>query len=316
MPGIVFFGSPAFAAPSLESLAAAGLAPLLVVTQPDRPAGRGRRLAPTDVRRRAEELGLPVAVAEGFRDARLLRRLEELGPEFFVVVAFGLIFPQKVLEIPSLAPINVHASLLPAWRGASPVNMAVVNGDTVTGVSTMRMVKELDAGPVYLRRSVAIEPRETAGELAARLAVLGAQLLVETLRGILDEGLEPAAQPVEGVSYAPRLHKRDGLIPWGGDAVAVHNHIRGMNPWPGSHTRARGSILKVLAAEPARVAVAGAAPGTVLDVAGAAVVAACGKGAVRLLRLQAQGRRPQPAEEFLRGFKLAPGDLLGKDCDD
>jgi methionyl-tRNA formyltransferase len=172
----------------------------------------------------------------------------------------------------------------------------------------MRMARELDAGPVYLQRPVEIGGRETAGELSARLAGIGAALLVETLERITAGGLEPAPQPEEGVSYAPRLRKSDGMIPWDRPAAAVHDHIRGMNPWPGSHTILGGAVLKVLAAEPVPRARHEAGPGTVLDTSGDAVTVACAAGAVRLLRLQAEGRRPLPADQFLRGFRLAPGD--------
>ena len=316
MAKVVFFGSPDFAVPSLEALAGGALRPVLVVTQPDRPAGRGKRTTPTAVRRAAERLGIETEVVAGFRDREARERLAAIGADFFVVAAFGLIFPEDVLRIPSVAPVNLHASLLPAWRGASPVNMAIVNGDAVTGVSTMRMVKELDAGPVYLRRSVEIGPRETAGELTDRLAVVGAALLVETLDRISAEGLEPVPQGDEGITYAPRLRKRDGAIPWERDAQRVHDHIRGMNPWPGSHTVAGGTLIKVLVAEQAPGAARGAAPGTVIDITGGSVTVACGSGAVRLLRLQAEGRRSLPAVEFLRGFRLAPGDrLTGADHD-
>lgn len=308
MSKIVFFGSPDFAVPSLEALSAGPLRPALVVTQPDRPAGRGRQATPTAVRRAAERLGIEVAVIESFRGGRGRDLLAAVGADFFVVAAFGLIFPEALLRLPRVAPVNLHASLLPAWRGASPVNMAIVGGDRLTGVSTMRMVRELDAGPVYLQRSTEIAERETAGELSVRLAEIGAALLVETLDRIIARGLGPQPQSDLGVSYAPRLSKRDGLIPWDRGAPAVHDHIRGMNPWPGSHTIFGGAAIKVLAAEPADRGDPGAAPGTVLDTGGGAVTVACADGAVRLLRLQAEGRRPLPADQFLRGFRLAPGD--------
>lgn len=316
MSRIVFFGSPDFAVPSLEALCEASMAPVLVVTQPDRPAGRGRRPTPTPVRRAAERLGLETTVIGSLRDVGGRGRLAAAGADFFVVAAFGLIFSGDILRLPRAAPLNLHASLLPAWRGASPVNMAIASGETVTGVSTMRMVRELDAGPVYLQRRVEIGPRETAGELSGRLASIGAGLLVETLQRIETEGLEPVPQPVEGVSYAPRLGKRDGSIPWDRSAAAVHDHIRGMNPWPGSHTSLGGSLIKVLEAEPATREDRGEAPGTVIRAAGEAVTVACGDGAVRLLRLQAEGRRPLPADQFLRGFRLAPGDRFAGEAHD
>jgi methionyl-tRNA formyltransferase len=316
MSKIVFFGSPDFAVPSLERLSAGPMRPVLIVTQPDRPAGRGKRPMPTAVRLAAGRLGIETEVIASFREGPGRGRLAEVGADFFVVAAFGLIFPEEVLRLPRVAPINLHASLLPAWRGASPINMAIVNGDKVTGVSTMHMVRELDAGPIYLQRRVEIGERETAGELSKRLAAVGSGLLVETLDRILAGGLEPAEQPTEGVSYAPRLSKREGAIPWHLQAKAVHDHIRGMNPWPGSHTTFGGILLKVLVAEPAPAEDRGAAPGTVLDTAGDGIAVACGSGAVRLLQVQAEGRRPLPAAQFLRGFRLAPGDRFAGECHD
>ncbi|MDD3642774.1 MAG: methionyl-tRNA formyltransferase [Candidatus Krumholzibacteria bacterium] len=316
MSRIVFFGSPDFAVPSLEALSAGPMRPALVVTQPDRPAGRGRRPAPTAVRRAAERLGIETEVIGSFRRGEGRERLASLGADFFVVAAFGLIFPEEILRLPRRAAVNLHASLLPAWRGASPVNMAIVSGDRITGVSTIRMVRELDAGPVYMQRAIEIGERETAGELSGRLAAAGAALLVETIERIEGGALEPSPQPDEGITYAPRLKKRDGEIPWHRRAASVHDHIRGMNPWPGSYTAFGGTLLKVLAAEPAPETDHDAAPGTVLDAAGEAVTVACGSGAVRLLRLQSEGRRPLPAEQFLRGFRLSPGDRLTGACHD
>jgi len=316
MSKIVFFGSPDFAVPSLEALSAGPMRPALVVTQPDRPAGRGKRATQTPVRTAAGRLGIETAVIGSFRGGEGREMLAAVGADFFVVAAFGLIFPEAVLGMPRVAPVNLHASLLPAWRGASPVNMAIIGGDRITGVSTMRMARELDAGPVYLQRPVEIGERETAGELSDRLAVIGADLLVETLERITANGLEPAPQPEEGISYAPRLRKSDGMIPWDLAARAVHDHIRGMNPWPGSHTIFGGGVLKVHAAEPVPEAHHDSAPGTVLDTTGDAVTVACSSGAVRLLRLQAEGRKPLPADQFLRGFRLVPGDrFAGGDHD-
>ena len=311
MPRIIFFGSPDFAVPSLKALFGSAYRPDLVVTQPDRPAGRGRKTAPTAVRKAAEELGLPVMVLENFRDEAAYGRLAGLEPDFFIVAAFGLIFPKKALELPAVSCINVHASLLPRWRGASPINMAVAAGDSSTGVSIMRMVRALDAGPVYAGRPVPIGPMETAGDLFEILSVEGAALLIETLDRITGEGLEPRQQPEEGVTFAPLLKKSDGLIDWNKDAVLVHNHIRGMNPWPGSHTRSGKTLIKVHRSEPSDRETGGARPGKVLRASGGIIEVACASGAVRLTMLQAEGRRVLPAEEFLRGAGLREGAVLG-----
>jgi methionyl-tRNA formyltransferase len=287
-----------------------------VVTQPDRPTGRGRKKTPTAVRKAAEELGLPVMAIKSFRDEDAYRRLGELEPEFFIVAAFGLIFPKKALELPTVSCINVHASLLPRWRGASPINMAVAAGDHVTGVSIMKMVKALDAGPVYAQMSVPIGPMETAGDLFGILSEEGAALLVETLDRITGEGLEPEEQSSEGVTFAPLLKKSDGLIDWNRDAVSVHNQIRGMNPWPGSHTKAGDTLIKIHRSEPCDGENSDARPGKILRASGGILEVACAAGSVRLTMLQAEGRKVLPAEEFLRGSNLHEGTVLGGEDDE
>jgi methionyl-tRNA formyltransferase len=316
MPSVVFFGSPDFAVPVLASLADSAYRPALVVTQPDRPAGRGRRSSPTVVREEAGRLSIPVMVMRSFRDEGAFEKLAGMRPDLFVVAAFGLIFPGRALRLPAVSCVNVHASILPRWRGASPVNMAVAAGDSETGVSIMKMVRELDAGPVYAVKRVAIGPDETAGDLFGRLAAISGPFLVETLDRIVDEGLEPVEQPEEGVTYAPLLSKRDGLIDWNKDALSVHNHIRGMNPWPGSHTRHGGRLLKVLRSEPGTVDPGKAKPGTVLKASGGIVEIACAPGSVRLTVLQAEGRKAMPAGEFLRGSDLPEGGVLNGETDE
>jgi methionyl-tRNA formyltransferase len=316
MPRVVFFGSPDFSVPSLTALHESAYRPGLVVTQPDRPAGRGRKSSPTAVRKAAEELGLPVMVMKSFRDEGAFERLVGLEPDLFIVAAFGLIFPRKALELPTVSCVNVHASLLPRWRGASPINMAVAAGDHETGVSIMRMVKALDAGPVYAGRSVSIGPMDTAGDLFTRLAEEGGPLLIETLDRITGEGLEPVEQPEEGVTFAPLLKKSDGLIDWNKKAAVVHNQIRGMNPWPGSHTRAGKRLIKIHGSEPRDSGAAGAQPGTVTTASGGIIEVACAPGAVRLTVLQAEGKKALAAEEFLRGSGIAEGTVLGGDGDE
>jgi len=311
MPGVVFFGSPEFAVPSLATLAEDPVfRPVLAVTQPDRPVGRGRKHRPTAVRSAAEGMGIPVMTLESFDDGDAVGRLESTGAEVFVVAAFGLIFPRRVLAIPSIDCINVHASLLPAWRGASPVNMSLAAGDLFTGVSIMRMVKALDSGPVYAQRAVPIGPFDDAGKLSNDLASAGAELLLSTLDRVCTGGLEPVEQREEGVSYAPLLKKGDGAVPWRKDAVSVHNHIRGMNPWPGSHTMHRCGRLKIHRAEPVDMIDRGARAGTVLRADCDSLEVACGRGTVRLLEVQAEGRKQMPCEEFLRGTDLREGDIL------
>jgi len=316
MPRVIFFGSPDFAVPSLKALYGSTYRPELVVTQPDRPAGRGRKSSPTAVRKAAEELGLPVMVMKSFKDEGAFDILAGLEPDLFIVAAFGLIFPKKALELPAVSCVNVHASLLPRWRGASPINMAIAAGDAETGISIMRMVKSLDAGPVYAQKTVSVGSMDTAGDLFERLAEEGGPLLVGTLDRITGEGLEPVEQPEEGVTFAPLLEKRDGLIDWNKEALSVHNHIRGMNPWPGSHTRAGGRLIKVHRSEPCEAQAGDAKPGRVLKASGGIIEVACASGAVRLTILQAEGRKILPAEEFLRGSSLEEGAVLGGECDE
>jgi methionyl-tRNA formyltransferase len=315
MERVVFFGSPDFAVPALEALVSSEFRPVLVVTQPDRPAGRGRQPAATPVRRLAETHGITVLVLESFRAAGVLDRLREETPDFCVVVSFGKIFPGEALRIARKGNVNLHASLLPAYRGASPINRAIVNGESWSGLTTMEMEEALDAGPIYLQRMVPIGPLDTAGAYAARLAVEGAPLLIETLRRISGEGLRPVPQPADGVSTAPLLRKEDGIIPWDRDAVKVHDHIRGMNPWPGSFTYYRGDYLKILDARPFDLLPREAPPGCILRAQGDTIIVGCGRGSVQIGMLQAEGRRPLEAARFLRGYSLAEREILGKRID-
>jgi methionyl-tRNA formyltransferase len=308
---VVFFGSPDFAIPSLERLINSKYKPSLVVTQPDRPAGRGKKPKPTPVRATAEQHGLEVMILERFKGSDAAERIRALSPDFLLLVAFGLILPESILEIAARGNINLHASLLPAYRGASPVNGAIVNGDPFTGVSTMEMTASLDAGPIYLQRIVPIDPMENAGSLSAKLAQEGAELLLRTLERIDAGLLEPCAQPEDRVSLAPKLTKEDGNIQWEKDAVAVHNHIRGMNPWPGSFTLYGEIFIKILKAEPLDLMHRKIPPGQIITAAGDELVVACGKGSVAVRRIQVQGKRPLDTGDFLRGFALEEGSRFG-----
>ncbi len=312
MPRVIFFGSPDFALPSLKAIVSTEYCPVLVVTQPDRPSGRGRSNTPTPVRRFAEESGLPVEVVSSFKKGDIVDLLKGHDADFFVVVAFGLIFPKKVLALPAKECINVHASLLPAYRGASPVNMAIVNGEAFTGVSTMRMVQELDAGPVFMQSVEPIDPMEDAGMLFERLAGSGAGLLLKTLRGVDAGGMTPVDQPEKGVSRVRLLKKEDGAIPWEKGALEVHNHIRGMNPWPGSYTYYEGRYLKVHRSEPCDIIQRNIKPGRIVRAGGTDLVVACGSGTVRLTMLQVQGRKVLETGEFLRGYQITAGERFGE----
>lgn len=313
MARVVFFGSPDFALPSLEILLPTEYRPVLVVTQPDRPSGRGKKLTPTPIRKFAEENGIAVKVLKDFDEQHSIEELRSVQPDFFVVVAFGLIFPPPALQIVKQGNVNVHASLLPAYRGASPVNMAIVSGDSFTGVTTMEMVKSLDTGPIYLQGIVPIDPMEDAGELSKKLSKEGARLLLDTLKGIDSGRLKPVQQPDTGVSHAPRLSKKDGLIKWEMDAISIHNQIRGMNPWPGSYTYYNGNYLKILRSEPYDLIPRSDPPGLIVEITSTGIRVSCGKGTLQLKRLQAEGRRPLEFSEFVKGYPIEPGNVLEKE---
>ena len=305
---VVFFGSPDFAVPALLRLISSDYRPGLVVTQPDRPSGRGRKPSPTAVKRAAQDNGITVKEVKNFKDNDTVEYLRSLNPDFFAVAAFGLIFPQRVLDIPEKGCVNLHASLLPAYRGASPVNAAVFSGDLFSGVTTMEMEKELDAGPVYMQRIVPIPPDETAGGLFVRLADSGADLLLETLEKIDREGIIPVPQPAEGVSYAPMLNKKDGLIDWNRTAPEIYNHIRGMNPWPGAFTYFENKMIKIHRAFPLDLLKRDFSPGEILEASGSRLTVCCGAGALRIDRIQLEGKSSLDTEEFLNGFEIKPGD--------
>ncbi|MBX6374494.1 MAG: methionyl-tRNA formyltransferase [Acetobacteraceae bacterium] len=305
---LAFLGSPDFAVPALRALVAAGHEVAMVYAQPPRPAGRGHRETPCPVHRAALELGLPVRTP-----ARLRHNTAEheafaaLGLDAAVVAAYGLILPKPMLEAPRRGCLNIHASLLPRWRGAAPIQAAILAGDAETGITIMQMDEGLDTGPMLLREAVPIGPRATAQELHDQLAELGARLVLRALA----EDPPPVPQPAEGATYAPKLSKEDGRLDWAQDAAALDRRVRALNPWPGTFFEHAGTPIRVLAAEPAE-GEAGALPGTVLDGGGEVLRVACGGGtALRLTRLQRPGRAPLPAAEFLRGYALAPGTVLG-----
>jgi methionyl-tRNA formyltransferase len=286
-------------------LAEAGHDIPLVLTQPDRPAGRGMRLSASAVSRAAEARGLPLAKPASLKTEETHAMLRELRPDFMVVAAYGLILPQAVLDIPSRGCLNIHASLLPRWRGAAPVQRAILAGDAVTGVCIMRMEAGLDTGPVLLRREGPIGSRATAGELTAHLADIGARAIVEALAGY--EALVPEVQGAEGATYAAKIGKAEARIDWRLDASTIDRSVRAFNPAPGAETILLGQPLKIWDVEPMERA---GRPGEVLEASRDGIVVACGTGAVRIRELQRAGARRMGAEEFLRGMPLPAGTLL------
>jgi len=304
---LVFMGTPDIAVPALDALIAAGHQIACVYCQPPRPAGRGHRARPSPVQRAAEAHGIPVRYPASLKGAEERRAFAELKADAAVVVAYGLILPRPVLDAPRLGCFNAHMSLLPRWRGAAPIQRAILAGDTETGVSVMQMDEGLDTGPVVLRETVPIGPDDTAGTLHDRLAALGGRLLVEALDGIAAGRLKPVPQPARGATYAKKLDRAEGRLDWTESAEALERRIRALNPWPGTWFDHEGARIRVLAAE-LRAAPSGAAPGTVLD--GAPTVA-CGTGALALTRLQRAGKAAMDAGAFLRGYGLPPGTVLG-----
>ena len=302
---IVFMGTPDFAVPTLRALLDAGHDIVSVYTQPPRQAGRGMALRPSPVQRDAARAGLTLYAPASLKSPDEQARFRALDADAAVVVAYGLILPRAVLDATRHGAFNVHASLLPRWRGAAPINRAVMAGDTETGISIMRITEGLDAGPVCFEGRLPIGRDETAGELHDRLANLGAGLIVEALIKLEAGELECAAQPDAGMTYAAKIKPDETRIDWTQPAPKVHDMIRGLSPSPGAwfELKLAGRTERVRALRSMLVEISGT-PGTVLD---DHLTIACGEGAVRLAELQRAGKRPMPAEEFLRGVKLGPG---------
>jgi len=299
---LVFMGTPDFSVPVLDALVEAGHEVAAVYCQPPRPAGRGKKETPTPVHQRAVALGLPVRHPTSLKAAEAQADFAALNADLAVVVAYGLILPQAVLDAPKRGCLNIHASLLPRWRGAAPIHRAIMAGDTETGICIMQMEAGLDTGPVLLREATPIGAQETTGQLHDRLAQMGARLIVAALSRLDD--LKPEPQPAEGVTYATKIDKSEAAVDWTRPAWDVDRLIRALSPFPGAWTQHEGQRIKLLAS---RLADGEGSPGTVLD---DALTVACGTGAVQLLRLQRAGRDAQDAAEFLRGMPLAPGQQL------
>lgn len=302
---ILFLGTPAFALPSLEAIAK-GHEVVGVVTQPDRPAGRGRKLTSPPVAVRARQLGLVVLQPERVRDAR--PQIEALAPDVGVTVAYGKIVPRWLLDLPPHGCINLHPSMLPKYRGASPVQQAILHGDAVTGVTVIRQTEELDAGDILGQREVPLMPDDTAGALEARLAELGAELLVEIL-DVIQRGEErPTPQDPALASYFGKLAKEDGSIDWTRPAAQIERQIRAMDPWPGAFTFRGGERVGIWKG---RVVDSGGAPGRVLRLTGDGFVVAAGHGALEITDLQPASGRRMSGAAYAHGHRIVPGDVLG-----
>jgi len=316
---VVFFGTPAFAVPTLERLVLGRHAVVGVITQPDRPRGRGQKPSDGPVKRLAIRHGIPVLQPERLKDEAFVAAFTALAADLGVVAAYGKILPGQVLAIPPLGLINVHASLLPRYRGAAPIQRAVVAGETETGVSIMRVVRELDAGPVFAAHSLAIGPDETSESLEHRLAAAGADLLLRVVGEIEQGHARETPQDERLATYAPRLTKDEGLICWDAPAPVIHNKIRGLHPWPHAYTyleQARFIILEsaVSGGQPASEGRVDRQPrpGEILEAGHASLKVAGGGGTwLSILRIQPEGRRPMAVREFLAGHPVSPGMLFG-----
>jgi methionyl-tRNA formyltransferase len=303
---LLFLGSGRFAVPSLEALADAGHELLAVVTQPDKEQGRGRELAAPPVKPVALARGLPVLQPRRVREPEAIALLRGLGAELHVVVAYGQILPKAALEIPGRGSVNVHASLLPRYRGAAPIQWAIANGEAETGVTTMLLDEGMDTGPTLLSRREPIQRDDTTATLEPRLARLGSRLLLETIDALAAGTLVPTPQDAARATSAPLLKKEDGVVRWSDEAPAIERKVRAFQPWPGATARLQGRSLRILAS---RVEAGPAAePGTLLDVGADGLLVACGAAsALRLLQLQPESRRPMPAAAFAAGARIRPG---------
>ena len=307
----VFLGSPPFATPVLAHLIEDDWRPELVVTPPARPRGRGRQLVASPVASLAEEAGIPVLQPASVRDEAFLEDLRAVEADVFLVVSYGELLRQSFLDLPRDVALNIHPSLLPRHRGATPVQTAILSGDERTGVSIQKMVLELDAGDVLCARETDVLPDETSGELFDRLAVLSGELAAEALRLVADGNAVYRPQDEDSVTFCKKLSKEDGWIDWSRSAVELDRHVRGMNPWPLAATQLpNGERLAVHRAQVLPVAGEERAPGSVL-VAKDRLVVACGEGTLELLQVQAAGKRAMTASDYLRGARIAPGDVLG-----
>ncbi len=311
LPSLIFMGTPEFALPSLKALLSVEAQILLVVTQPDRPKGRGRKVVAPPVKLLAQAEGLPVYQPEKVKSPEAIERIAALSPACIVLVAYGQLLSAEILGIPPLGAVNVHASLLPKYRGSAPIHWALIRGEAETGVTTMLMDTGMDTGDILLQRKVVIQPEDTAGSLHDKLSEEGAKLLVETLAMLEKGALKPQAQEDSQATFAPMLAKEDGKVDWQGDAKQICDRIRGLDPWPGGFTQWQGKRLKLFGCRALTNPIQ-AEPGTVIATAEDGVEVAAGEGSVLVRTLQLEGGRPLPAADFLRGHSLQVEDKLGE----
>ena len=305
---IIFAGTPDFSVPPLQALLDSGNELAAVYTQPDRPSGRGRKLTPSPVKRLAEASGAVVFQPQNFKSEEDLRQIDALDADLMVVVAYGLILPRRVLDAPRLGCINIHASLLPRWRGAAPIQRAILAGDNETGITIMRMEEGLDTGPMYSETRCKISAAETGGSLHDKLSLLGADALMRTLPGIVDGSLQPRVQDDEKACYASKLDKGEAAIDWTRPAIDLDRKVRAFNPWPVAQCRMNDLVLRIWESEPLDVS-ADAVPGTIVETSKAGLDVATGDGVLRIRKLQLPGKRAMAAADFLNAHQ-PKGELL------
>ncbi len=307
---IVFMGTPDFAVPTLEALIGAGHELAAVVTQPDKPKGRGKAVLMTPVKEKALECGIPVYQPKRVREPEFLDVLRKLNPDVIVVVAFGQILPREILTLPPFGCVNVHASLLPKYRGAAPIQWAVIDGETVSGVTTMQMNEGLDTGDILEQEEISLDPEETGGSLFEKLASLGGKMILSTLKGLEDGSIIPRAQGEMTTPYAKMLTKAMGEIDWSMDAASIERLVRGLNPWPSAYTYVNGKTLKIWKAR-VEAGEAGNEPGQV-RVTKDRLLVETGNGVLSILELQLEGKKRMEAAAFLRGFSIETGRKFGR----
>jgi methionyl-tRNA formyltransferase len=302
-------GTPEFAVPHLEALHTSSHKVLLVVTQPDRPKSRGQKLTPSPVKKKALSLGYSLLQPESMKTEAIVDALTRCHADLFVVVAFGLLLPKALLGIPPMGAINVHASLLPRYRGPAPIQWAIINGEKETGVTTMQMDPGLDTGPILLSAKIAIHPDDTSSSLHDRLSQIGARLLIKTLNDLIDGRIQPTPQDQTAATYAPRLKKNDGHIDWSGSSDSISRWIRAMDPWPGAFAFCDGRRLKIYKARPVQRTFS-ETPGTVIQGFADELIVATGQGALSIEEIQEESGKHLPTRIFLCGCKIRPGTLL------
>ena len=306
---IVFMGTPDFSVPALEALVEGGHEVVAAITQPDKPKGRGKAVLMTPVKEKAMELGIPVYQPVKVREPEFVEKLRQMEPDAIVVVAFGQILPKSILEIPRYGCVNIHASLLPKYRGAAPIQWAVIDGERESGVTTMFMNEGLDTGDMLEKEAVTLDPKETGGSLHDKLSAIGGRLILSTLKGLEDGTLKGTPQTDEGTCYAKMLKKSLGDIDWTMDAAAIERLIRGLNPWPSAYTCLHGKTLKIWDGDVLEREY-GVEPGTVAEVAKDRLVVQTGQGSLAIRSLQLEGKKRMDSGDFLRGYAVEAGTRL------